>query len=287
MILKFHQRISLLTAICIIGIAVYVTFPSKTETAIDTQLTGPRPHVVEPAEVADLIPNFAAKTGADRKKAFVDFVLPFVEIENQKLTALREELLALVAATSLDGRQRQRVDVLVRKFRVSRTDPVDRQIEQLLNRVDNLPTSLVLAQAAIESAWGTSRFARQGNNLFGHWCMVSGCGLVPLDRPQAATYEVRKFDSVQSSVHQYFMNLNTNRAYLALRKARSCQRKEGEGLSGAVLASGLMEYSAEGHLYVDSLRKIIRVNEWEGAVTQSVCVQPMIMEQIIASTGEE
>ena len=122
---------------------------------------------------------------------------------------------------------------------------------------------MVLAQAAIESAWGTSRFARQANNLFGQWCFAPGCGIVPLHRPSDATYEVEKFPSVGAAVEAYYLNLNTHAAYRALRTIRRESRLQGKTLSGALMVAGLEKYSGRGIHYVEELRSMIRTNQLE------------------------
>ncbi|MCH2098860.1 MAG: glucosaminidase domain-containing protein, partial [Pseudomonadales bacterium] len=138
--------------------------------------------------------------------------------------------------------------------------PMER-LDELLACVDVIPPSLVLAQAATESAWGTSRFARKANNLFGEWCFTAGCGLVPNHRSQGATHEVERFATVSASIDSYFHNLNSHPAYAELRAIRARAREAAATISGADLAAGLMLYSERGEDYVDELRQIIRVND--------------------------
>ena len=131
----------------------------------------------------------------------------------------------------------------------------------LLNRIDIVPTSMLLAQAANESAWGTSRFAQQGNNLFGQWCFSPGCGIVPKQRAAGRIYEVQKFPSVLASVQAYILNLNTNTHYQAFRQARAQLRTQGKPISGYALADGLRHYSQRGKAYVSDIRYIIVANQ--------------------------
>jgi Bax protein len=126
--------------------------------------------------------------------------------------------------------------------------------------VDVVPVSLALAQAAIESGWGTSRFARQGNAIFGQWTSQDGKGLVPSARPEGKTHKVRSFDRLSESVEAYLLNLNTHRAYRDFRTLRQQSRNSGERPKGEVLATGLEAYSEKGEEYVDLLRDMIRVN---------------------------
>jgi len=130
--------------------------------------------------------------------------------------------------------------------------------DALLARVDIVPVSMVLAQAADESAWGRSRFAVQGHNLFGQWCFLPGCGIVPKRRPKGATYEVQRFKNEQQAINRYFHNLNTGASYAKFRQLRALQRNKGTHLSGLVLAEGLQHYSSRGLTYVREIQTIIR-----------------------------
>jgi Bax protein len=128
-------------------------------------------------------------------------------------------------------------------------------------RVDEIPPSLALAQAAIESAWGTSRFAVQGNNLFGQWCYKKGCGLVPLRRDSGSRHEVAKFSSVTQSVNAYMRNLNTHRAYSDLRANRAQLKATEQNVTGHLLAANLLDYSELREVYVEEIRAVIRINK--------------------------
>jgi Bax protein len=133
-------------------------------------------------------------------------------------------------------------------------------LQLLLHRVDVLPPSLVLAQAANESAWGTSRFAREGFNLFGQWCFEEGCGLVPDRRRPSDKHEVKSFASVEEAVHAYFRNLNTFPSYQGLRRIRQDLRDGEKPIDGLSLSGGLRSYSERGDAYIADLRKMIEHN---------------------------
>lgn len=135
--------------------------------------------------------------------------------------------------------------------------------QQILTRVDTLPASLVLAQAANESAWGQSRFAKNANNYFGQWCFTPGCGVVPRQRRAGAHYEVRRFSSRLAAVRSYIYNINTNHAYANLRAIRAAYRQQHKDLNGIALAQGLVNYSQRGQAYVQSIRSIIRAHQLE------------------------
>lgn len=132
--------------------------------------------------------------------------------------------------------------------------------QTLLSRVDTVPVSLVLAQAANESAWGQSRFARDGNNFFGQWCFSKGCGLVPCKRPKGASYEVRSFPSATLSIRSYLHNINTNQAYQLLRELRAKDRHAHQKVTGVNLAYGLVNYSTKRHSYVKDIQMMIKSN---------------------------
>jgi Bax protein len=120
---------------------------------------------------------------------------------------------------------------------------------------------MALAQAANESAWGTSRFAKQGNNLFGQWCFTAGCGLIPQHRSEGKSHEVAKFSSPQASVTSYIHNLNSHSAYQEFRQIRASQRQQFNRLSGQQCVEGLLKYSSRGEEYIQELQAMIRVNK--------------------------
>jgi Bax protein len=140
--------------------------------------------------------------------------------------------------------------------------------KKLLTRVDVVPLSLLLAQAANESAWGTSRFAREGNNYFGISCGQPGCGLYPNNKPRKGVMQLKKFPSPHASVETYIQTLNTNRHYEQLRKMRADLRQKQKEIDGATLASGLKAYSERGNAYVREIKGLIkryRLQEYDTA----------------------
>jgi len=133
-------------------------------------------------------------------------------------------------------------------------------VNRLLRRVDIIPSSLALAQAANESAWGTSRFAVEGNNFYGQWCYTEGCGIVPARRIAGENHEVKSFDSVFESVKAYIMNLNTFPNYQKLRDIRQQVRQGGRSIDGISLSEGLDTYSSRGDDYIFELQSMIYSN---------------------------
>lgn len=214
------------------------------------------------------IPDLGAVSDpARRKRMFLEFLAPRVHQVNREISgrrgiveSVREKLLR---GESLPTWEATALPILARRYRLRLDEPSISVVDELLLRVDVLPPSLVLAQAAAESAWGTSRFARTGNAMFGQWCFDEGCGLVPQSRRSGATHQVRRFPTVLDSIRAYFLNINTHAAYAELREMRAQQRRSLEGLRGPLLAAGLIRYSERGDVYVQEIRNIIQANELE------------------------
>ena len=133
--------------------------------------------------------------------------------------------------------------------------------KQLLWRHDIIPPSLALGQAIIESGWGTSRFAQQGNAVFGQWTFKKGSGIIPQDRDVGKRHEVKAFRYLEESVFQYVLNLNRHLAYREFRTRRASMRVKGKTIDGYSLASTLTRYSERGKSYVLSLRGVMRTNK--------------------------
>ncbi len=192
-------------------------------------------------------------------------MLPLVEDENARLQEVRGRLTGLFDRVrwgrTLEPDDEAWLEELALEFRIQDVDVHSGEFwRTALERVDALPVDLVVVQAANESAWGTSRFAREGNNLFGQWCFRPGCGIVPFDRPDGASYEVARFGSPAESVGSYMRNLNTGRSYQLLREIRARRRSVGQPPAAAELAAGLVDYSERGPDYVAEIRAMIRVN---------------------------
>ncbi|OQX39118.1 MAG: hypothetical protein B0D91_02470 [Oceanospirillales bacterium LUC14_002_19_P2] len=211
------------------------------------------------------MPDFGSIQDVKAKKAaFFGYMKPIVDAENQKIVAERTRIEQLSSQPSLSETDKVWLTSIAKKYRLSLVDELTPQwYVALLERVDTLPVSLALAQAANESAWGTSRFAREGNNLFGQWCFSKGCGLVPTQRSEGADHEVRKFDSVAGSVAAYLLNINTHAQYAELRAMRAEARREDQPVTGIYLSPGLVRYSQRGAAYVHELMAMITGNGLE------------------------
>lgn len=195
----------------------------------------------------------------ERKTVFLSLALPLILEANAHIAVERRRLRYAIERRAAGQKLPQDLEDwlagLARRYKGS----ADR-LDALLWRVDTVPPSLVLAQAAAESGWGTSRFAIEGNAIFGQWTTTGAKGLVPLGRPEGETYMVRSFDRLIDSVSAYLLNLNTHRPYRDFREMRAELRRTGAPLDGAKLAGGLRHYSETGEEYVDLLRGIIRKN---------------------------
>jgi len=150
---------------------------------------------------------------------------------------------------------------LAKKYHVPMANLDNEQAWGLLKRrVDTVPFRLALAQAANESNWGRSRFAREGRNFFGEWCFTEGCGIVPGRRSPGMTHEVAVFGSVNDSVASYLYHLNRVDIYMPLRVTRHNIREWGRKPSAEALTPGLTGYSSRGSDYVNDIRRMIRLN---------------------------
>ena len=214
-----------------------------------------------------VVPDFAAVVEIDlRKRQFFEFLKDYIYAANAEVLKTRQQLKGYdeIAASGspFSPTERSWVLTLADEYDLDTTELSEREITaQLMIRVDEVPVAMALAQAANESAWGTSRFAIEGNNIFGQWCFESGCGLVPLQRKGNASYEVRKFDSIGASVAAYIKNINSQYSYEGLRVLRARMRSRNEPLNAFDLAAGLAAYSERGEDYVDEVQNLIIQNE--------------------------
>ena len=210
------------------------------------------------------LPDLKAISDTNQRKAvFFDFLMPIVEDQNNAILAQRERLLDIEKEYRSNQRlsfmAKLRLKALARDYAVEWDDKASvAMIDELKRRVDLVPVPLVLVQAAKESGWGTSRFALEGNNLFGQWCYTPGCGIVPSKRSAGASHEVQVFDSVDDAIAAYLHNINTGRAYKSLRQIRAGQRRAGKRPEGKRLADGLLYYSERRQAYVDEVKQMLQ-----------------------------
>ncbi|EED36518.1 Bax protein [Luminiphilus syltensis NOR5-1B] len=205
------------------------------------------------------------EAGPERKHAFISYIQPLVDQTNAEILEDRRRLVDIYEhKDDLGLMERHFLSGLVDYYDLADFDETnDTHWQTLLQRVDQIPPSLAIAQAAKESGWGTSRFAREGNNYFGQWCFEPGCGLVPRDRKSGKAHEVADFSSPAESVEAYIANLNRHPAYETLRTIRASASTRGTPATGSALAAGLERYSSRGEQYVREIQAMIRNNDLE------------------------
>ena len=261
---RFEQQIAAGALGCLL--AALITYVSLTSVPATPEMMAVKAGLTE-IEPITVFPDFASiDTVAVKKQQFFDFLEDYVMAENANIAETRRELRSYVdianSGVAFSQRERRWILQLAEHYDLDTSALSDREIaNELYLRVDKVPVSLALAQAANESAWGTSRFARQGNNIFGQWCYEEGCGLVPRSRLSGATHEVKKFDSIQESVNAYINNINTHPSYGYLRELRARMRDRNRPLDSLRLAMGLSSYSQRGDNYVDEVQNLIVQNQ--------------------------
>ncbi|MFT6140971.1 MAG: putative FlgJ-related protein [Psychromonas sp.] len=194
-----------------------------------------------------------------KKMIFFRLMTPLALVSNENILRERE----IVKSSALDAEKLKNIAL---KYRIikDKTDELDKKMRSaLLVRVDILPPSLALAQAAEESGWATSRFAQEGNAFFGQWDFT-GNGMKPrAHRKELGDYGVARFDSPLASVEGYMLNINSNSSYQKLRALRNELRADDKAVTGIKLAGTLDKYSERGQEYIDGLRAMIRYNKLE------------------------
>ena len=208
--------------------------------------------LVSSASLSSFKPSFdSIESTVVRKEVFFNYLLPVIHKKNAEIVALR----LAISNNELNDNQ---LNDLAKKYRVETPSK-----EELLKVIDILPPSLVLAQAANESDWGRSRFAKDFNNYFGIWCFTKGCGVIPKDRDEDATHEVASFNSLEDCIDYYVLNINRSYAYEDLRLMRKNQRESLQPITGTLLAEGLGNYAFPGDEYIESIQTLINFNQLE------------------------
>lgn len=213
------------------------------------------------------MPDFSRLSGGKLLKIrFFEFLRPIVKAENERVLTQRRfvkrSYVAFKNGWQLNDDHVSRLNRIAAEYGLqTRDEYLAENFRVLLMRVDKIPETLALIQAANESAWGTSYFAREANNLYGQWCFTEGCGIVPRNRTEGASHEIKKFNSVNEAVRSYIRNLNTHAAYAYFRNLRYKARQDETPLDSHYLAIGLQKYSEKGMEYVEIIRKMINSNQ--------------------------
>ena len=189
-----------------------------------------------------------------RKDLFIQIILPLIIKENNNIKIDRKKLFTILNKSNNTKSEKNWLNQKFKQYGVANKD-----VSTLKIRMDEIPTSLVIAQAAKETGWGTSRFAQEGNALFGQWTW-SGEGLKPAGADDDQKHKVMKFKVLQASVRAYQRNLNTHSSYREFRSARAELRDRNKSLDSLVLAEFLDKYAETGKEYVKILKQIIKQN---------------------------
>ncbi|WP_417452027.1 glucosaminidase domain-containing protein [Kordiimonas sp.] len=211
----------------------------------------------------------ALDNAREKKRLFTSAMLPIILRANELIVADRGVLLSLkkkiLNGAPLRHSEKKWLQKKARQYRIRRhTNFTLADIDLLIFRCDVIPPSLAIAQAAMESGWGTSRFAQAGNALFGEWVWGDAEGLTPLEREEGKTHKVKSFEYLLDSVLSYMTNLNRHPSYRDLRLRRAELRQHNLSVTGAALAPALVSYSERGAEYVSDILSIINFNGLDG-----------------------
>ena len=212
--------------------------------------------LVKPINI-DLLPNEikSIENTRERKELFIQIILPLILEENQKIRLERKTLFSILNKNINSEEEKNWLKSKFKQYGVT-----NRDLTTLKIRMDEVPVSLAIAQAAKETGWGTSRFAQEGNALFGQWT-YSGEGIKPAGSDKDDTHKVMKFKILKASVRAYQRNLNTHKSYREFRKVRAIQRDVFGTLNSIELVNYLDKYAETGHEYIKILKKIIEQNK--------------------------
>lgn len=237
--------------------------PPLTSEEVNEDLENWRAQTGVEGTLLKVIPSYVhkAETPKTWKAAFLHTILPNAVVINDLIRADRDRFIRLShrksAGKKLSQIQKDWMEKIALLYRVEGLDH-----KAISQKLDEIPLSMLLAQAANESAWGRSRFAREGNALFGQWTWGSD-GIIPSGRPFGAKYRVKSFESIAHSIHAYMLNINTHAAYEGFRTQRAEMRASGQRLDAQTLIYSLNSYSERGGDYPKELMAIIRVNKFD------------------------
>ena len=212
--------------------------------------------IVKPISI-DLLPSEIKLIENTRKKKelFIQIVLPLILEENKKIKLERKTLFSILNKNSNSEAEKNWLKSKFKQYGV-----VNKDLSTLKIRMDEIPVSLAIAQAAKETGWGTSRFAQEGNALFGQWT-YTGEGIKPAKSDINENHKVMKFKILKASVRAYQRNLNTHKSYREFRKVRAIQRDVLGDLNSLELVNYLDKYAETGNEYIKILKKIIEQNK--------------------------
>jgi Bax protein len=214
-----------------------------------TKLVKPVSLSLLPAEIKEI------ENIKKRKELFIQIILPLIIKENNSIKLDRKRLFSILNKNKNTTEEKKWLE---KKFKQYGT--INKDLSTLKIRMDEVPVSMAIAQAAKETGWGTSRFALEGNALFGQWTW-SGEGIKPAGAADDTTHKVMKFKVLQASVKAYQRNLNTHSSYREFRSVRAQLRDEGKVLDSLILSEFIGSYAETGKKYIKILQQIIRQNQ--------------------------
>ena len=210
-----------------------------------------------------------------RKEFFIQIVLPLILQENNNIRLDRKRLFSIINKSNNTDLEKNWLDKKYKQYGIPSKDLLTLKV-----RMDEVPVSLALAQAAKETGWGTSRFAQEGNALFGQWTW-SGEGLKPKESDENEGHKVMKFNVLQASVRAYQRNLNTHKTYKEFRLVRAQLRDSGKPLDSIILSEYLTNYAETGEEYVKVLQKIINQNDLKDFDNAKLLPSSLELESLI------
>jgi len=211
--------------------------------------------LVQPFPIAHLPKEMKIIKGTKKKKnLFIKIILPLILEENNKVKLNRKKLFAILNKSNNSAAEKRWLNQKFKQYGVLNKDLLTLKI-----RMDIVPVSLAIAQAAKETGWGKSRFALEGNALFGQWTW-SGEGIKPAAADENTNHKIMKFKVLKTSVKAYLRNLNTHSSYKRFRLVRAVLRDNEKSLDSLILANYLDKYAATGEQYIVILKKIIKQN---------------------------
>lgn len=197
------------------------------------------------------------------KAYFLEHLYELIEQENIAILKEREFVINVLNNKFLE--LQKDIELLAKLVEIKQKYNIQNiySLEEYLKKIDVIPPSLALAQAAVESAWGKSRFVKEANNIFGHWTYDKEFGIIPKRRDQGASHFIRVFESLEASIKAYMLNLNRNEAYKSFQEQRYNNKEENQQISGLLLSRTMLNYSGIANKYLDILSKVILGNNLE------------------------
>lgn len=197
------------------------------------------------------------------KAYFLEYLYELIEQENSAILKEREFVIDVLNNKFLELQRDE--DLLEKLVEIKLKYKIENlySLEEYLKKIDVIPPSLALAQAAVESAWGKSRFIKEANNIFGHWTYEKESGIVPKRRDFGASHFIRVFESLEDSIKAYMLNLNRNEAYKSFQEERYNHKEQNRQISGLALSKTMKNYSGIANKYLVILNNVILGNNLE------------------------